>query len=43
MEDANGTSHMKRKKTDYGIVSFCDVPKIRRVVVESQRGAEGFH
>lgn len=22
MEDANGTSHMKRKKTDYGIVSF---------------------
>ena len=33
---------MKRKKTDCGIALFCDVPKIRRVVVESQRGEKAF-
>lgn len=44
MEDAKWYfTHETEEDRLWYRIFFCDVPEIRRVVVESQREAEGFH
>ena len=43
MEDAKWYFTHETEEDRLWYRTFCNVPKIRRVVAESQRGAEGFH